>query len=460
MTIKHMTNLYTCLFAIIMLLNLQEVYAQTTETITQFQIAFTSDRDGTEQIYLMNLDGSNVSLMPMKGYRPRFNYSSVYSPVSKRLSFVSIQDLGFGSQINTMKLDGSGILNVPLGYNLASMGGWSPDGTKLVFSSDTQFGTAIFSMNADGSSVMQLTADHQSNYNPDWSPDGTRIVFVSVRDGNSEIYTMNFDGSHHVRISSTSSEESGPRWSPDGSKLVFASNRNGGNYNIFVMNSDGSNIAQLTNSTGVDIEPAWSPDGTRIVFTSDRDGNAEIYVMNIDGSQQTRLTYNAISDAAPSWIPIQQSQTGTGLRGQYFDASNFTVPKFFRLNASVDYNWGTLSPDAALAADTFSVRWTGKVEPLYSEAITFYVTHNDGARLWVNGQPMINNWTNTTNAVTDSGTITLAAGVKTDIVLEYYDNTGSASVKLEWQSARQARQVIPSTQLYPPEGWPQQMGCW
>ena len=193
----------------------------------------------------------------------------------------------------------------------------------------------------------------------------------------------------------------------------------------------------------------WSPDGQAYVF-ADQAGNLVYVDVN---TLSTTILDTQVGQLA-AWMPemINFGMPGTGLRGQYFDASNFTVPKFFRLNPTVDFNWGTLSPDAALAADTFSVRWTGKVESLYSEAITFYVTHNDGARLWVNGQPIINNWTNTTNAVTDSGTITLAAGVKTDIVLEYYDNTGSASVKLEWQSARQARQVIPSTQLYPPEG--------
>jgi len=65
---------------------------------------------------------------------------------------------------------------------------------------------------------------------------------------------------------------------------------------------------------------------------------------------------------------------------------------------------------------------------------------------------LVNDWVNRTTAVEKSGTITLAAGVKYDIVLEYYENTGNASVKLEWSSPSQARQVIPAAQLYPPEG--------
>ena len=120
---------------------------------------------------------------------------------------------------------------------------------------------------------------------------------------------------------------------------------------------------------------------------------------------------------------------------------------------TIDFNWGTGSPaTGAIAVDTFSIRWTGQVQPLYSETYTFYSTHNDGARLWVNGQQLVNDWVNHASAVEQSGTISLTAGVKYDIVLEYYENTNSASVRLEWSSPSQARQVIPASQLYPPRG--------
>jgi hypothetical protein len=172
---------------------------------------------------------------------------------------------------------------------------------------------------------------------------------------------------------------------------------------------------------------AWSPDGSRLAYGGDTN-KVEI---------------------------IRLFRTGSGLRGAYYDNADFTAFKYFRLNPTVNFLWGD-SPDPALvpaiAADSFSIRWTGKVEPLYSEPYTFYVTHNDGARLWVNGTPLVNNWTPNTSGVTDSGTITLAAGIKYDITLEYYENTGMAQVNLEWQSARQPRQVIPASQLYPPEG--------
>jgi Tol biopolymer transport system component len=192
--------------------------------------------------------------------------------------------------------------------------------------------------------------------------------------------------------------------------------------------TNGQMVSQIS-AVGFIYDAAWSPNGTMLAY-----GGASSIV---------NLT---------STFP----NSGTGLRGQYFDNADFTLRRYFRLNPTINFNWGTASPDPfpipAIAADTFSVRWVGKVEPLYSEAYTFYVTHNDGVRLWVNGQQLINNWTNQTAAVTSSGSITLAAGVRYDVTLEYYDNTGAAQVNLEWQSARQTRQVIPRTQLYAPEG--------
>jgi hypothetical protein len=59
----------------------------------------------------------------------------------------------------------------------------------------------------------------------------------------------------------------------------------------------------------------------------------------------------------------------------------------------VDFNWGTGSPDPSIAADNFSARWTGQVQPVSTQAYTFYTVSDDGVRLWVNNQLVIDNWT-------------------------------------------------------------------
>ncbi len=334
------------------------------------------------------------------------------------------QIAGILSDIGSFKSDYLEIWQIPSGINLRSSTGLKPSLTDVSWSPNGQWiavGTTnseITLWNASDLSLNKiLLYPEQTTGSLTWNPFSTQLAVDAVGpNAGFQIYDISSGG---VVRSIGNATVAKIAWSPDGTRIAGAGNITA---SILTWNSQtGEELDTITLSSRVTVV-AWSRNSTQIVAGTG------------DG------TYQIVTAAA---IP---SRNGTGLRGQYFDASNFTVPKFFRLNPSVDYNWGTLSPDAALAADTFSVRWTGKVESLYSEAITFYVTHNDGARLWVNGQPIINNWTNTTNAVTDSGTITLAAGAKTDIVLEYYDNTGSASVKLEWQSARQARQVIPSTQ--------------
>ena len=88
------------------------------------------------------------------------------------------------------------------------------------------------------------------------------------------------------------------------------------------------------------------------------------------------------------------------------------------------------------------MRWTGQVEALYSQTYTFYASSDDGIRLWVNGQQIINNWTDH-GRTQNSGTIALTAGQRGDIRLEFYEDAGNAIAQLSWASSSQAKQIIP-----------------
>ncbi len=145
------------------------------------------------------------------------------------------------------------------------------------------------------------------------------------------------------------------------------------------------------------------------------------------------------------------STPGTGLRGDYYDNMDFTSWKLTRTDATVDFDWGSGSPDASMGADTFSVRWMGQVKAQYTETYTFYTYSDDGVRLWVNGQQLVNNWTDH-SPTENSGTIALTAGVKYDVVMEFYENGGGAIARLSWSSASTPKQVIPQAQLYPATG--------
>jgi Tol biopolymer transport system component len=178
---------------------------------------------------------------------------------------------------------------------------FSPDGSKIVFTSDLYGGQAIFIMNADGSNQTQLTSNQLNQY-PTFSPDGSKIIFTSSREGNYGIFIMNVDGSNQTQLTFSSGPNTYPKYSPDGSKIVFTSLREG-NYEIFIMNADGSGETQLTFNTAWDYSPSFSPNGTNIVYHSNLLGDFDIFVMNTDGSGITQLTDNPTEDSLPSFSP-------------------------------------------------------------------------------------------------------------------------------------------------------------
>jgi hypothetical protein len=153
--------------------------------------------------------------------------------------------------------------------------------------------------------------------------------------------------------------------------------------------------------------------------------------------------YSNEASAAP-----QQLGTGTGLVGQYYDNTDFTNLLVTRTDARIDFDWGNGSPDPSIGADGYSVRWTGYVQPFYSETYTFKTFSDDGDRVWVNGVQIINDWKGQHGGKTTSGTIALQAGVKYPIAVEFFEQSGGAAMKLFWSSASQGEQIVPQTQLY------------
>ena len=155
----------------------------------------------------------------------------------------------------------------------------------------------------------------------------------------------------------------------------------------------------------------------------------------------TTLAYNMLK------LDLQGSGTSAnGLKATYYNDHTFSNVALERTDSTVNFNWMTGSP-AGVNSDNFTVRWTGFVEPRYSETYTFYTSTDDGVRLYVDGKLIIDNWQNQP-ATEYSGTIRLNAGQRYSIKMEYYDNTRSASAKLSWSSASQAKAVIDNKSLY------------
>jgi hypothetical protein len=138
---------------------------------------------------------------------------------------------------------------------------------------------------------------------------------------------------------------------------------------------------------------------------------------------------------------------GDGLIGYYYNGMNFDNPVQTRIDSNIDFNWGLNSPLAGVNADVFTVRWRGQIQPRYSQNYTFHITSDNGRRVWINDQLIIDKWVDDWD-VTYTGNITLTAGQKYDIKVEYFENNGGANCKLEWSSASQVREIVPQSQLY------------
>lgn len=152
---------------------------------------------------------------------------------------------------------------------------------------------------------------------------------------------------------------------------------------------------------------------------------------------------NSIDITSVSSMP---QATPHGLAAEYFAGINFDQLRFTRIDRSIDFRWDAAAPDTRLAADNFSVRWQGAVMPRHSERYSFATTSDNGVRLWVNGQLLINHW-NKHAEETNTAEIELQAGVPATIRLEFCANDGDAVVRLQWASPSQALEVIPADRL-------------
>jgi len=139
--------------------------------------------------------------------------------------------------------------------------------------------------------------------------------------------------------------------------------------------------------------------------------------------------------------------TGGGLRADYYKGINFENFVLTRTDPQINFNWGDPGgPDPAVGDDNFSVRWTGEVEAAFTETYAFYPRTDDGVRLFVDGQLLVDRWVDRTVAE-NRAAIDLIAGNTYSLVMEYYENSGGAVAELSWSSPRTLKQLIPQAAL-------------
>jgi glucose/arabinose dehydrogenase len=183
--------------------------------------------------------------------------------------------------------------------------------------------------------------------------------------------------------------------------------------------------------------------GVSWAFDSWSDGGAATHTIS---TPSTNRTYTAVYRVAAGSVG-----SGSGLTGTYWDNRDFTGTSVTRTDRTVAFDWGTGSPVGGIAADTFSVRWSGEIQAQFSQTYTFHVRADDGVRLWVNNQLLVDKWID--QGPTEwSGSIALTAGSRYPIRLEYYENGGGAVAELRWSSTSTPKSLVPGSQLYPTAG--------
>lgn len=294
-------------------------------------IAFTSNRDGNAQLYLMNADGSGQTRLTNNESNDEFPR---WSPNNTRILFQSDRDNPFSGSAEVYVMNADGTAQTRLTNNAGddSCAVWSPSGNQIAFQSARNTTSyQIYLMNADGTNQVNVSNSSANDGEPSWSPDGTMIAFTSDRDhpGTPAIYLMRPDGTSQTRLTFNSSgvKDEQPVWSPDGTKIAFVSTRDSvteswqetdedgnvvqrsavrTNKEIYVMNADGTNQLRLTNNLENDDSPSWSSDGTKIGFRSERerdyyDPGQQVWVMSADGTNQVNLSNNWVGDYCPNW---------------------------------------------------------------------------------------------------------------------------------------------------------------
>ncbi|MEI6534455.1 MAG: DUF6288 domain-containing protein, partial [Verrucomicrobiaceae bacterium] len=168
----------------------------------------------------------------------------------------------------------------------------------------------------------------------------------------------------------------------------------------------------------------------------------------------TFTTTDNLTTSAPSMVNVVVGAGGTGLKAYYFDNTEFTTPKATQLDPAINFDWGSAPPAKTLSAGPYCVRWAGQVLAPESGTYRFSTRTSDGVRLWVNGVQVIDDWNDhTTKLWNDSPEITLTAGQRYSLKMEYYHHTSPASARLYWyMPSRSSCSIVPQELLYPVTG--------
>ena len=268
--------------------------------IAESKIVFVSSRTGKKEIWEMDYDGNNQHQVTHLG---SISLSPRFSPDGSRIAFSSLTKSGWDILMYSLELDR--VVAFPRfgGTNVSPA--WAPDGTKIAFSSSRSGDPEIYVAEAAGTNLKRITSFKGPDVSPTWNrKTGARIAWVSGRSGLPQIYMSEADGTNAQRFTEEGYAVS-PSWSPNGQFLTFSWIRHygpgaPGAQDIYLMDIASKQWVQLTHDGGRNDSPCWSPDGRHIVFQSNRSGTEQIWTMLADGTAQKPVTASG-RNSQPNW---------------------------------------------------------------------------------------------------------------------------------------------------------------
>jgi TolB protein len=154
-------------------------------------------------------------------------------------------------------------------------------------------------MDYDGANPRQLTRDHLCGH-PRWSPDGTRIVYTSYWQMYPDVLEVNLLTGQRRTIARFRGLNSGAEYSPDGLRFTLTLSKDG-NPELYTIGVDGTGLQRLTRTRGAESSPTWSPNGQQIAYVSDERGSPQIYLLARSGGEPQRLTMSPSYNTEPCW---------------------------------------------------------------------------------------------------------------------------------------------------------------